>query len=370
MTSGYYRFPTIYQDTIVFVSEDDLWTVPRQGGIARRLTSNLGEVNYPVLSPDGEWLAFVGREEGRPEVYLMPAGGGSAHRLTYLSSSCQVLGWTPDAQAVVFASAYKQEHGGVYGIFSVARDSANGAVEQLRVGQARSIAFGPGGSTVIGDPARWKRYRGGTAGHLWIDAAGDGQFMRLLPELRGNIASPMWLDGRICFVSDHEGIGNLYSCTPTGENLRRLTDHEDFYTRNPSTDGQRIVYHAGADLYVYDPALRRSERVPVDWRSPRVQRNRKFVSAGAYLESARLRPKGDALALITRGKAFAFYNHEGPVLQLGRRDGAAPAGRARHWPPHGAADLAARRQGCDRQPSQRTAGGGPAERCAAPDRSQ
>ena len=77
MTDGYYRFPTIHEDTIVFVSEDDLWSVPRAGGMARRLTSNLGEANYPALSPDGELLAFVGREEGMTEVYLMPAGGGS-----------------------------------------------------------------------------------------------------------------------------------------------------------------------------------------------------------------------------------------------------------------------------------------------------
>ena len=325
MTSGYYRFPSIRQDTIVFVAEDDLWTVPRQGGIARRLTSNLGEANYPALSPDGEWLAFAGREEGRPEVYLMPAGGGSARRLTYLNSLCQVLGWSPDGQAVIFASSYHQVHGGVYGIFSVAMNSANGAVQQLPVGTARSIAFGPNGAVVIGrgvgDPARWKRYRGGTAGHLWIDRSGDGQFARLLPELSGNIASPMWLGARVYFVSDHEGVGNLYSCTPEGSDVRRHTDHEDFYTRNPSSDGQRIVYHAGADLYVYDGATGRSEPVAVDWRSPRVQRNRKFVSASTYLEQARLRPQGDALALTTRGKAFAFYNHEGPVIQLGKRDG-------------------------------------------------
>ncbi len=108
---------------------------------------------------------------------------------------------------------------------------------------------------------------------------------------------------------------------PKAADLRRHTDHEDFYTRNPSSDGQRIVYHAGADLYVYDGATGRSEPVAVDWRSPRVQRNRKFVSASTYLEQARLRPQGDALALTTRGKAFAFYNHEGPVIQLGKRDG-------------------------------------------------
>jgi tricorn protease-like protein len=99
MSDGYYRFPTIWQDTIVFVSEDDLWSVARQGGVARRLTSNLGEVNYPALSPDGQWLAFVGREEGMPEVYLMPAAGGSAQRMTYLNHRCQVLGLDADGQA-------------------------------------------------------------------------------------------------------------------------------------------------------------------------------------------------------------------------------------------------------------------------------
>ena len=176
-----------------------------------------------------------------------------------------------------------------------------------------------------GDPARWKRYRGGTAGHLWIDQDGNGAFQRFLADLKGNIASPMWLEldggARVFFVSDHEGIGNLYSATPAGEDLRRHTDHTDFYVRNPATDGRRIVYHAGADLHVYEPAAVQSEVMTVDTRSPRVQRNRKFAWASAYLEHARLNPAGDALAITTRGKAFAFYNHEGPVIQIGPRDG-------------------------------------------------
>src|SRR3954465_3042816 len=99
MPAGYYRFPTIHDNTIIFISEDDLWSVAANGGVARRLTSNLGEVSCPRLSPDGTWLAYVGQEEGAPEVYVMPATGGRAQRLTYLSSGgCRVVGWTPDGE--------------------------------------------------------------------------------------------------------------------------------------------------------------------------------------------------------------------------------------------------------------------------------
>ncbi len=327
--AGYYRFPTIHDDMIVFVSEDDLWQVAAGGGPARRLTSNRASVIYPMLSPDGGQLAFVGHEEGAPEVYVMPAGGGPARRLTFLGSSCRVLGWDPGGEHIMFSSGYGQAMRGEMALFQVAVDSANGEVTELPFGPARAITFGPDGQVVLGrntgDPARWKRYRGGTAGHLWIDREGDGQFERLLADLAGNIASPMWIEGadgpRIFFISDHEGIGNLYSCTPAGDDLRRHTDHEDYYARNPATDGKRIVYHAGADLYLYDLNAKTSIQVAVDYRSPRIQRTRKFVPAARYVNSSRLHPTGQAVTLTTRGKAFAFYNFDGPVLQLGKRDG-------------------------------------------------
>lgn len=331
MTAGYYRFPTIHADTIVFVAEDDLWAVAAQGGIARRFTSNLGEVTHPVFSADGAWLAFVGKEEGTPEVYVMPADGGSARRLTFLSSSCRVLGWTADGAQIIFMSNYGQAIGSEYSLFTVALEGVPGEVTPLPYGPAQSVSFGPQGGVVIGrnmgsDPARWKRYRGGTAGHLWIDRTGDGQFERFLSELPGNIASPMWLataapEGRIFFASDHEGVGNLYSVLPDGTDLKRHTDHEDYYVRNPTSDGQRIVYHAGADLYVHEVATDQSTPVAVQYRSPRIQRNRRFVDPARFLNSAKLHPNGRALSVTSRGKFFAFYNHDGPVIQLGKRDG-------------------------------------------------
>jgi tricorn protease len=331
MNSGYYRFPTIHEDTIVFVSEDDLWQVPAAGGVARRLTSNSGSVTYPMLSPDGSKLAFVGREEGFPEVYVMPAQGGVFQRLTYMSGDCRILGWNQEGTHILFCSNHGQPHQAEYMLYEVSADGPNGSVRELPYGPARSISFGPNGGVVLGrntgDPARWKRYRGGTAGQLWIDNNGDGDFQRFLPTLQANIASPMWIyndgdpTGRIYFISDHEGIGELYSARPDGSDFQRHTDHEDYYARNPCTDGRRIVYHAGADIYAYDIASGESRKLEIDYHSPRMQRSRKFVHSGLYMDSVALHPKGNALSLTTRGKAFAFHNHEGAVIQLGKPSG-------------------------------------------------
>ena len=318
--SGYYRAPTICQDTIVFVCEDDLWTVSVEGGIARRLTSNLGTVGSPRLSPDGEQLAFSGREEGPSEVYIMPALGGEAKRLTYQGGNASIVDWDADGKHILYSS----NAGIAFDPWLWEINAEGGEPQRLSYGPANHIDFAETGGVVIGrltrEPARWKRYRGGTAGQLWVDIEGDGQFQPLNP-VDSNYTTPMWIGDRIYFISDHEGVGNIYSCLPTGEDIQRHTHQDTYYCRTAQTDGKRIVYHAGADLFVYDIENDTENRVDVDFRSPRIQRQRKFVNAAQYLQEFALTPDGHALALAVRGKTFTMANWEGAVLQHGEHDG-------------------------------------------------
>lgn len=322
VAQGYVRFPSIHQDRIAFVSEDDLWLVSDEGGRAERLTNSNGLISHPHFSPDGQQLAFVGREEGPREVYVMPVMGGPAQRLTFDADFCTVLGWSRSGEHILYASS--KEHFSYHFTQIYTISPQGGPTELLPIGRANAISYGPNGGIVIGrnieEAAYWKRYRGGRVGHLWCDVQGTGTFKRLL-NFHGNVADPCWVGERIYFLSDHEGIGNIYSCTPEGEDLHRHSDQQDFYARHLSTDGQRLVFCAGADLYLFDPRADCIQRLHLTTPSQRTQLNRKFASAEHYLDTYDLHPEGHAIALTTRGKAFSMSNWEGAVLQHGEPDG-------------------------------------------------
>jgi len=320
-SAAYLRQPALHADTVVFVCDDDLWQVGIEGGTARRLTAGLSEPSTPCLSPDGRWLAFVGRDEQHPEVFLMPADGGDARRMTWLGPDVMVRGWTPQGH-IVFVTTHGQPFFRNYRAFTL--DPAGGAPQMLPWGQVNHLAFGPHGACVIGrntaDPARWKRYRGGTAGQLWIDADGTQQFRRM-SELQGNLTSPMWVGERVYFLSDAEGVGNLYSCHPDGSDLRRHSDHADFYARHAQTDGRRIVYQCGAALWLFDPAEDRTTRLDIRTAAHRAQSARRFVPAADHLGDMQLHPSGHSVAMDARGKLFSFALWEGAVRQHGTADG-------------------------------------------------
>ena len=128
----------------------------------------------------------------------MPASGGPASRLTFQAALPSVAGWSPDGRAILYASTAERPFRLERWLYAIGPDG--GLPERLPYGPASNISHGPSSGVVLGrntaDPARWKRYRGGTAGDLWIDRRGNGNFRRLL-RLPGNLASPMWIGDRI-----------------------------------------------------------------------------------------------------------------------------------------------------------------------------
>src|SRR3974377_376242 len=97
------QHPTVSKTTIVFVYGGYLWSVPREGGEARQLTTG-GHEGYPVFSPDGSQIAFTGMYEGNGDGYVMPAGGGAPRRLTWHPGQDSAVGWSPDGKRVLFVS--------------------------------------------------------------------------------------------------------------------------------------------------------------------------------------------------------------------------------------------------------------------------
>jgi len=90
--------------TIVFAYEDDLWTVPAEGGMANRLTGMAGRESNPRYSPDGKWIAFTGRQDGNANIYVIPTGGGDIKQLTFHEGVSTAESWTWDSKYIYFTS--------------------------------------------------------------------------------------------------------------------------------------------------------------------------------------------------------------------------------------------------------------------------
>ena len=55
---GYYRFPTIFNEYVVFTAEGDLWKFNQETGLTYRITTHHGIESNAAISPNGEWIAF------------------------------------------------------------------------------------------------------------------------------------------------------------------------------------------------------------------------------------------------------------------------------------------------------------------------
>lgn len=318
-SSSYFRFPHVHGDLVTFVAEDDVWIAPLGGGRAWRVSSLQLPARNPRFTPDGKRLVWTVVQGTAPEVVTAEVDGGGYRQLTYFGhASTKVKGFTAGG-AVLVTSAFRQAESRHTYAYSVPVDG--GWAEELPFGPVESVAFGPEigderpvvlASVLSREPAWWKRYRGGTAGKLWIDSDGNGEFERLVPELDGNLTDPMWVDGRIAFLSDHEGFGNLYSVLPGGGDLRRHTDHEDFYVRHAASDGQRIVFESAGELWVLHDLSSEAMRLEISLGSASQSRRPALLKTEKHLGAVVPDATGSASAVEAHGTIHWIRHKDGP----------------------------------------------------------
>lgn len=325
-TGAYPRHPHLHGDLLTFVAEDDLWLAPLDGGRAWRLTADHLPAHHPRFSPDGRHIAYTSTRDGAPEVHVVPVDGGPSRRLTHWGSDqTRVLGWTADGRPIAATTAGEA---GLRRTWAHAVPLDGGAPRRLPYGPVGGLAFEPGGDRVLlvttnnREPAWWKRYRGGRAGTLWLGRDGE-EFARVHAELDGQLDSPMWVGGRIAFLSDHEGVGELWSSLPDGSDLRRhTTDPDGFYARGATTDGTRVVFHRAGEVWLLD-GLEGAEprRADVRLAGPRTGRRPRPVHAAHWLETVSPDRTGRASAVVVRGGVHWLTHREGPARVLDETPG-------------------------------------------------
>jgi tricorn protease len=329
--TGYYQFPDLHDHAIVFASEGDLWTVADTGGTARRLTTHAGAEYFPRYSPDGKTIAFTGEYGGNRDIYAIPADGGEPRRLTWHPEVDEVIGWMPDSKRIVFRShaANDTTSGFEWHLFTVAVDG--GDPEPVPLGWAGRLAIDPVSKRWAFNRSSvefrtWKRYRGGTAPTIWVGDPARGDFKEIA-KTQGAEAFPMWSGGRIFFLSDQGGTGNLWSMKPDGSELKRETHETTWDVRWPAAapDG-RIVFSLGGDLHVYEPTTGKDRKLEIDVPSERQLTRVRYPNAEKSMTSFELSPDGDRLAVVTRGEIISVAVKNGVSLPITRGSAARERG--------------------------------------------
>jgi tricorn protease len=317
---GYYRYPAIHGDTIIFTAEGDLWTVSAKGGAATRLTSNPGQEDHAAISPDGKTVAFSAEYEGPHDVYSMPVDGGLPQRRTW-NGDASVAGWTPDGRILVRTYRYST----LPDAKLVAIDSS-GHGEIVPLSQAAQGSYTPDGHSLFFTRLDWqgsstKRYKGGTAENIWRYDAGS-EAVELTGDYAGTSRNPIFWDGRVYFVSDRDGVMNIFSMAPDGSDVKQHTHHHGWDVQTASLSNGRIVYQCGADLWLLDLKSGDDAVIPITLVSDFDQLRDHWVKKPLdYLSDVHIAPDGSAAVFTARGQVFTLPSGSGRIVKVAGSSG-------------------------------------------------
>jgi tricorn protease len=329
------RFPDINKDLIAFVYAGDIWTVPSNGGNARRLTSHEGMEIFPKFSPDGKWIAFSGEYSGSRQIYIMSSEGGVPKQLTYYNDVGEMpprggfdhipLDWTPDSKQVLIRANRTPygERKGKYFLVSI----DDGFETPLQIPEAGFGTLSPDGKRIAYTPRSrefrtWKRYKGGNAQDIWIyDLANDTS--EKITDFKGTDQHPTWHKDKIYFVSDRDLILNFWSYDLKTKDFKQITHYKEFDVLWPSGHNGLVAYENGGYIYVMNLDTGEPQKVTVNLhfdnpnRLPYYKNVSEFVSAfGAHIS-----PDGKKAVFDARGDIFTVPAEKGVTVNLTRTQG-------------------------------------------------
>jgi tricorn protease len=326
--------PALSKTEIVFVFAGDLWSVPRAGGAANRLTSGPGDETNPVFSPDGSRIAFTGEYDGNVDAFVMPAAGGVPKRLTWHPAADIVLGWTPDGRRVVFTST-RNAYSRYSELYTVGLDG--GLEEKLPLPMGYEAAFSPDGERLAYVPlprafTAWKRYRGGRTTPVWIADLADSKVEKI-QRPNSNDFNPMWVGDKVYFLSDRDGAVTLYSYDLETKKVARCLENGGLDLKSAAAGPGAIVYEQFGSLNLYDLATGRTSRVPITVGGDMPEVRGHFVSPGRSLGDSDISPNGVRAVFEAHGEIVTVPAEKGDPRNLTRTPGVME--RSPVWSPDG-----------------------------------
>lgn len=313
------RYADISKDNVVFAYSGDLWIASRAGGAAKRLTSHPGDEYFPKFSPDGKWIAFTGEYDGNPDVYVIPAEGGEPRRLTFHPSRDIVLGWTPDGKYILFRSDRRAAPPSrTTKLFLVSPEG--GPAKVLPVPRGALTSFSPDGTKIAyletsQEFRTWKRYHGGWNLPIAIYDLKKNTYEEL-PKSKGMDLFPMWHGNTIYFISDRDGVMNLFSYDLGSKETRKLTNYNEYDIKWPSLGPDAIVYENGGLLYEYGIESGKTRNIRIEVHAENLQARPEIKNVLLNLASFAISPSGVRAVVEARGNLFTIPAEKGDVRTL------------------------------------------------------
>ncbi|MBM3293968.1 MAG: hypothetical protein FJY82_05520 [Candidatus Aminicenantes bacterium] len=315
------RTPHISHGRIAFAYHGDIWLADDDGRNPRRLTAHVAADVFPRFSPDGAWIAFSSDRFGNNDVFIVPSSGGEPRQLTFMTGDDNVLYWTPDGQSVLFAT---NRGARPWGSPLHAVPAAGGLPLPLPMDQAALGMISQDGKKIAFNriaPRYWRKgYKGNASAELYVMDASGGNIVQMtntnLEEFRSfrQDFMPMWgADGMVYFLSERDGLFNLWKIAPAGGIPVQVTFHKKDGIQFPSIspDGTEIIYECEFDLWKMKVPEGKPERIVVELAFDPKGNLIDYLAVDGRADGFAPAPKGDYLAVDYHGEIFLVPTEEG-----------------------------------------------------------